>query len=202
MTAPLPRRLEVADGELRMNDRVCSRPGRCWEWFAWPHRARLCPAASPEGMAATSTTICMGQAPGCSPGSPARWDVRGRRHARGDGRWRDLLQGVEIAGDVDIRFDLLKGRPATWLVTELRDRWVPHATADTYQGTLALVCEEASELLVDQWGFTIEDAFIFLSMACDAGVAQPKPAPGGFGAIARFSIPKISAPPGPFAPLR
>jgi amidase len=78
---------------------------------------------------------------------------------------------------------------------------VPHATADTYEGALSLVCEEASRLLVDQWDFTLEDAFIFLSVACDAGVAQAcKPAPGGFGAIARFSIPKISATPGPFAP--
>jgi len=86
-------------------------------------------------------------------------------------------------------------------VTELRDRWVPHATADTYEEALLLVSEEASRLLVDQWGFTTEDAFIFLSVACDAGVAQAcKPAPGGFGTIARFSIPKISATPKPFAP--
>src|SRR3989441_37368 len=49
-------------------------------------------------------------------------------------------------------------------------------------------------------GFSIEDAFIFLSVACDAGVAQAcKPAPGGFGTIARFSIPKLEATPGPFA---
>ena len=53
---------------------------------------------------------------------------------------------------------------------------------------------------MDQWGFTIEDAFIFLSVACDVGVAQAcKPAPGGFGTIARFLIPKISATPAPFA---
>ena len=100
---------------------------------------------------------------------------------------------------VDIRFELLKGRQATWPVTELTDRWVPHATADQFDEALALVSDEAARLLVDQWGFTIEDAFIFLSVACDAGVAQAcKPAPGGFGTIARFSIPKIEATPGPF----
>ena len=44
----------------------------------------------------------------------------------------------------------------------------------------------------------LEDAFIFLSVACDAGVAQGcKPAPH-FGTIARFSIPKLDATPGPF----
>jgi amidase len=126
----------------------------------------------------------------------------GDMHASmGDGEV--CFTGVEIAGEVDIRFDLLKGQQATWPVSELSDRWVPHATADTYEEALALVCEEASRLLVDQWGFTIEDAFIFLSVACDAGVAQAcKPAPGGFGTIARFSIPKIEATPGPFSPRR
>jgi amidase len=110
----------------------------------------------------------------------------------------DCLNGVEIAGEVDIRFDLLKGKQGTWPVTELPDRWLPHATADDYDEALKLVSEEAARFLVDEWGFSIEDAFIFLSVACDAGVAQAcKPAPG-FGTIARFAIPKIEATPRPF----
>jgi amidase len=122
----------------------------------------------------------------------------GDMHASmGDGEI--CFTGVEIAGEVTIRFDLLKGKQATWPVTELRDRWIPHATADAYEESLKLVCEEAARLLVDEHGFTIEDAFIFLSVACDVGVAQAcKPAPGGFGTIARFSIPKLEATPGPF----
>jgi amidase len=91
-----------------------------------------------------------------------------------------------------------RGKQATWPVTELADRWVPHATADEYGEALALVAEEAARLLVDEHGFSMEDAFIFLSVACDAGVAQAcKPAPR-FGTIARFSIPKIEACPRPF----
>jgi amidase len=117
--------------------------------------------------------------------------------AMGDGEI--CFTGVEIAGEVDIRFDLLKGKQATWPVTELPDRWVPHATADDYAEALQLASEEAARLLVDEHGFSIEDAFIFLSVACDAGVAQAcKPAPG-FGTIARFSIPKIQACPRPFS---
>jgi amidase len=86
-------------------------------------------------------------------------------------------------------------------VTELDDRWLPHATANDYDEALKLCAEEAAQLLVDEWGFTLEDAFVFLSVTCDAGVAQAcKPAPGGFGAIARFSIPKLEATPGPFRP--
>src|SRR5437660_1110979 len=122
----------------------------------------------------------------------------GDMHASmGDGEI--CFTGVEIAGEVDIRFDLLKGKQATWPVTELGDRWLPHATADAYDEALKLVAEEAARLLVDQHGFSPEDAFIFLSVACDAGVAQAcKPAPGGFGTIARFAIPKIEACPAPF----
>jgi amidase len=84
-------------------------------------------------------------------------------------------------------------------VTELAGSWLWHATGPTFEEALGLVSEEAAKLLVDEWAFSIEDAFVFLSVACDAGVAQAcKPAPG-VGMIARFSIPKIAACPTPFA---
>jgi amidase len=121
----------------------------------------------------------------------------GDMHASmGDGEI--CFTGVEIAGEVDIRFDLLKGKMATWPVTELADRWLPHATAPDYAEALELVSEEAARLLVDEHGFTMEDAFIFLSVACDAGVAHACKPCEGFGTIARFSIPKIDACPAPF----
>jgi amidase len=199
--APLTRRFEVVDGEIRMNERV-----------RFPAR----PMVGVVGVATDGETLSNGLAgrhggnlddhlhgPGARIFFPVRQPQAmfavGDMHASmGDGEI--CFTGVEIAGEVDIRFDLLKGQQATWPVTELRDRWVPHATADAYEEALGLVAEEASRLLVDQWGFTIEDAFIFLSVACDVGVAQAcKPAPGGFGTIARFSIPKISATPAPFA---
>jgi amidase len=121
----------------------------------------------------------------------------GDMHASmGDGEI--CFTGVEIAGEVVARFDVLKGKQATWPVTELDDRWVAHATAPELPEALDLVSEEAAQLLVDEWEFSLEDAFIFLSVACDAGIAQGcKPAPG-FGTIARFSIPKIDATPRPF----
>ncbi len=200
--APLTRLFEVADGEIRMNDRV-----------RFPAR----PMVGVVGVATEQETLSNGLA-GRHGGNlddhlhgagariffpvrqPGGMFAVGDMHASmGDGEI--CFTGVEIAGEVDVRFDLLQGQQATWPVCELGDRWVPHATAETYEEALGLVSEEASRLLVDQWGFTGEDAFIFLSVACDAGVAQAcKPAPGGFGAIARFSIPKIAATPSPFAP--
>ena len=86
----------------------------------------------------------------------------GDMHASmGDGEI--CFTGVEIAGEVAIRFELLKGKQATWPVTELADRWVPHATADQYDDALKLVSEEAARLLVDEHGFSLEDAFMHFS---------------------------------------
>jgi amidase len=106
--------------------------------------------------------------------------------------------GVEIAGEVTVRLDVVKGRQSEWPVTELPDHWVLHGTADDFEEASKLACEEAARMLVDDWGMSMEDAFIFLSVACDVGVAQAcKPAPG-FGTIARVAVPKIPGMPRPF----
>src|SRR5436305_4203802 len=199
--APLTRLFEVADGEIRMNVRV-----------RFPAR----PMVGVVGVATDGDHLSNGLA-GRHGGNlddhlhgrgariyfpvrrPGGMFAVGDMHASmGDGEV--CFTGVEIAGEVDVRFDLLKGKQATWPVTELADRWVPHATALHYDEALKLCTEEAAKLLVDEWEFSIEDAFIFLPVACDAGVAQACiPAPGGFGTISRFSIPKLDATPRPFS---
>ena len=197
--APVTRLFRVRDGWIEMNDRV-----------RFPAR----PMVGVVGVATDGETLGNGLA-GRHGGNlddhlhgkgarmyfpvrqPGGMFAVGDMHASmGDGEV--CFTGVEIAGEVDIRFDVLKGKQGTWPVTELADRWVPHATADDYDDALRLCSEEAARFLVDEWGFSLEDAFIFLSVACDAGVAQAcKPAPG-FGTIARFAIPKIEATPQPF----
>ena len=106
--------------------------------------------------------------------------------------------GVEIGGTGIIKVDLIKGNSAGWPVTELKDSWVTHGTASNIQDALKHACDEAAKLLVDEWGFTIEDAFIFLSDAGDLGIAQKcHPMPDGF-AVAKMRVPKISRAPHPF----
>src|SRR5947209_16387134 len=196
---PLTRMFEVKDGLIRQNERI-----------AFPAR----PMVGVVGVATGGEELSNGLA-GMHGGNlddhlhgrgakiffPVRQEgglfAVGDMHASmGDGEI--CFTGVEIAGEVDIRFDLLKGKQATWPVTELERSWVPHATAEAYEDALKLCSDEAAKLLVDEWGFSMEDAFIFLSVACDAGVAQAcKPAPQ-FGTIARFTIPKLDATPEPF----
>src|SRR5262249_9221483 len=122
----------------------------------------------------------------------------GDMHASmGDGEI--CFTGVEISGRVTIRVSLLKGKQGTWPVTELADRWVVHGTAgQDFMEALDLAVEEGARFLVDQWGFTIEEAFIFLSVASDAGICQACRRQD-FSAIARVAIPKVSAAPRPFA---
>jgi amidase len=199
--APLTRLFDVRDGEIRMNDRV--------HFPAKPMVGVVGVATGGEELSNGLAGQHGGNLDDHYHGAGARiyFPVRqaggmfavGDMHAAmGDGEL--CFTGVEIAGEVDIRFHVLKGKQATWPVTELEDRWLPHATASEYPEAIELVAEEAAKLLVDEHGFTMEDAFIFLSVACDVGVAQAcKPAPGGFGTIARFSIPKIDACPAPFS---
>ena len=199
--APVTRLFEVRDGWIEMNERV---------------RFPAQPMVGVVGVATDGESLSNGLAGRHGgnldnhlhgAGAKILFPVRqpggmfavGDMHASmGDGEI--CFTGVEIAGEVDVRFDLVKGKQATWPVTELEQSWVAHATAPEFEEALALVSEEAARLLVDEHGFSMEDAFIFLSVACDAGIAQAcKPAPG-FGTIARFSIPKLDCTPAPFRP--
>jgi amidase len=106
--------------------------------------------------------------------------------------------GVEIGGKGIIKVDLIKGKHGGFPITETADSWYTHgSTANDIDSALKLACEEAAKLLVDEWGFTIEDAFIFLSVAGDLGLAAYyHPSPGCV--TARMRVPKISAAPKPF----
>ena len=105
--------------------------------------------------------------------------------------------GVEIAGEVTVRFDLLKGKQGTWPISETNAGWITHGTATEYPDAMREACREAAGLLVAEWGMSMEDAFMLLSVRADVGVAQAcKPSP--FATIARVVMPKLDAIPGPF----
>jgi amidase len=197
--SPLTRVFRVDDGTIHMNERV-----------SFPLR----PMVGVVGVATDGEEITNGWAGRHGgnldnhlhgPGARMYFPVRqpgglfavGDMHASmGDGEICGT--GVEIAGEVVARFDVLKGSQATWPVTELADAWVAHATSGgDFTEAMSLAIEEAARLLVDQWDFTLEDAFVFLSVACDVGICQAcQPSP--FSAIARVKIPRLDATPRPF----
>jgi amidase len=198
--SPVTQVFEVEGGTIRMNDRV-----------SFPVR----PMMGVIGVATGGDEVGNGWAgqhggnldnhlhgPGARVFLPVRQPggmfAVGDMHASmGDGEV--CFTGVEIAGEVTIRIGLLKGKQGTWPVTELADRWVVHGVAGPdFMEALDRAVEEGARFLVDQWGFTMEEAFIFLSVACDANICQAC-RPQEFSTIARVAIPKVSATPRPFA---
>lgn len=197
--APVTRIFRVEDGTIHMNDRVrfpvrpmvgvigvAPESGEAINFLAGQHGGNLDNAL---------------HGPGATVMLPVRQSggllAIGDMHASmGDGEVSGT--GVEIDGEVLVRVGLVKGRQSRWPVTELADSWVTHGVTDNdLDEAIRLACEEAARLLVDQWGFTMEDAFLFLSVACDVGIAQAcHPCPGSV--IARVRVPKIDACPAPF----
>ena len=196
--APLTRMFEVRNGEIRMNDRV-SFPAR--------------PMVGVVGVATDGETLSNGLAGRHGGnlddhlhgiGTKIYFPVRqsggmfavGDMHASmGDGEICGT--GVEIAGEVTVRFDLLKGKQGEWPVSETDDAWIAHGTAVEYPDAMREACREAARLLAGEWGMRMEDAFILLSIRGDVGVAQAcKPSP--FASIARVVLPKLEAIPAPF----
>lgn len=197
--APVTKLFEVADGMVRMNDRIsfpmrpmvgvigCATDGEeCINFLAGPHGGNL-----DNHLHGPGATVYM---PVRRPGGMLA--IGDMHAAMGDGEVSGT--GVEIAGEVLIRVGLVKGAQGRWPVTGLAGHWVAHGTSGgDLREAIELACEEAARLLVDQWGFSMEEAFIFLSVACDVGIAQAcQPSPAS--AIARVMIPRIAACPAPF----
>jgi len=195
------RIFEVADGEVRMNDRVRfpARPmvGVIGVATGGDHAPTM--DAGPHGGNLDDSLHGPGARLLLPVRQPGGMLAIGDMHAAmGDGEIGGT--GVEIDGEVLVRVDVLRGVQPTWPVAVLDDHWVTHGTAvEDLTAAVDAACDEAGRLLVDEWGFTLEDAMIFLSVACDVGIAQAvHPCPGTV--IARVKVPRIDACPLPFRP--
>ena len=93
----------------------------------------------------------------------------------------------------------MRGVSSAWPITENAHSIITHGTTEgDLSEALRIACDEAQRLLVDEWGFSAEDAFIFLSVTGDLGIAQfCHPCPGTV--IARMSFPKLPSNPTAFA---
>jgi amidase len=60
--------------------------------------------------------------------------------------------GIEIAGEVTIPFDLLKGKHGEWPASETEDAWIAQGTAVEYPDAMREACREAARLLAGEWG--------------------------------------------------
>jgi len=107
--------------------------------------------------------------------------------------------GVEVGGDVLLSVALRKGQATEYPVTELQDCFITHGVAEDLNAACKIACEEAAGLLVKQWSFTPEEAFIFLSVQGNVGICQNAHPWADSTVIAKCTVPKLSACPSPFA---
>ena len=76
-------------------------------------------------------------------------------------------------------------------VTETATHWITHGVFEgDIPKTTSIACTEAAKILVTQWGFTIEESFIFLSVKGDLGLCQACNPDVGTQ-IAKMSVPKV-----------
>jgi amidase len=86
-------------------------------------------------------------------------------------------------------------------VTETETHWMTHGVVEgNIPETTKVACEEAAKLLVGQWGFTPEEAFIFLCVQGNLGLCQSCHPDKGTQ-IAKMTVPKLPVCPRPFRKL-
>lgn len=138
----------------------------------------------------------------------------GDMHAsQGDGEISGT--GIEIGGDVLLRCEVLRhedlygcsyesvkmseGNESTkeflwkleYPVTETSTHWITHGVVICdIPKTTSIACQEAAKILIGQWGFTPEEAFLFLSVKGDLGLCQACHPDKGTQ-IAKMSVPKL-----------
>ena len=76
-------------------------------------------------------------------------------------------------------------------VTETATHWITHGVVEgNIPQTTSIACQEAAKILVGQWGFTVEESFIFLSVKGNLGLCQACHPDIGTQ-IAKMSVPKL-----------
>ncbi|HEX7405463.1 MAG TPA: acetamidase/formamidase family protein [Candidatus Nanopelagicaceae bacterium] len=200
ITQPYARFFDVTDGVVRMNEKVSfpSSPMLGVIGVA-PDQGEIATLpAGKHGGNLDNNLNGIGATIHLQVNHPGALLSLGDMHASmGDGEICGT--GIEIGGDVLLSVEIIKSKATDYPVTENATSWVTHGVSDVEDltGAMRIACEEAANLLVSQWGFTIEDAFIFLSVQGNLGIAQAVH-PGTGTVIAKMVVPKLNACPSPF----
>ena len=200
ISEPFAQFFDVRDGIVRMNDRVSFPASPMLGVIGVAPESGEIPTmpAGRHGGNLDNNQNTIGSTIHLPVKHPGALLAMGDMHASmGDGEICGT--GIEIAGDVLISTELIKGIGTAYPVTETATSWITHGVSavETLYEAMQIACEEAAKLLVDHWGFTMSEAFIFLSVQGNLGIAQAvHPAQGTV--IAKMEVPKLSACPKPF----
>jgi len=108
---------------------------------------------------------------------------------------------IEIAADVRIRIDLLRGRcwPRPWI--EFDDTWITCANAPTVEEGIRIATRDMVELLVEKLEVSREEAFMLISATGDLRLGEAPRLPG-LDVSVRAVMPKLGAEQGNRRPNR
>ena len=102
--------------------------------------------------------------------------------------------GLEVAGEVTVRFGLIKNRPLDLPVLETEDGWHVISADLEYTNALVAASRQMQELLSAAYGWDATDVYFYLSLEGDVAVnqgCQPCPVP----MVLRLSVPKRTGKP-------
>ncbi len=108
--------------------------------------------------------------------------------AMGDGEICGI--GVEIAGEVTVKTDVIKDFCLERPLLETPDKWYTIANAVQYDDALKLATEDMQRLIVTAYGWDATDAYLYMSIQGDVGICQGCK-PSEWDMTVRFGIPKI-----------
>ena len=80
--------------------------------------------------------------------------------------------GIEIAGEVTLRLDVIKQFPTERPILETEDKWYTIANAVEYADALKLATEDMQKLIVNAYGWDATDAFLYMSIQGDIEICQ------------------------------
>jgi amidase len=82
------------------------------------------------------------------------------------------VSSIEVAGEVLLRFSLVKGRKPQWPILETHDWYAFLACGDTLDEAAAFATEAAVEAYMREYNWSFEKAYMFGSLAIDLEINQ------------------------------
>jgi len=82
------------------------------------------------------------------------------------------VSAIEVAGEILLRFNLIKGKTPEWPVLETKDSYALLACGDTLDEAAKCATEAAVDALMREYGWTFETAYMFGSLAVDLKINQ------------------------------
>ncbi len=82
------------------------------------------------------------------------------------------VSSVEVAGEILLRFNLLKGRKPDWPVLETRDRFAILTCGDTLDQAATFAADSAVKAFMREHKWPFEKAYMFASLAADLEINQ------------------------------